>query len=53
MNIKLSDLIKDWTSYNIHLRSLSDNSVKAYSQDLKDFLNFSLQDSEDVLKSDL
>tara|TARA_B100001059_G_scaffold144907_1_gene144810 strand:- start:126 stop:1043 length:918 start_codon:yes stop_codon:yes gene_type:complete len=53
MKIKLSDLIKDWTSYNINLRSLSDNSVKAYSLDLKDFLHFSFQDSEAVLKSDL
>ena len=53
MKIKLSDLIKDWTSYNIHLRGLSDNSVKAYSLDLKDFLHFSFQDSESVLKSDL
>ena len=53
MKIKLSDLIKDWTLFNIHLRSLSDNSVKAYSLDLKDFLHFSFQDSEAVLKSDL
>ena len=53
MKIKLSELIKDWTSYNIHLRNLSDNSVKAYSLDLKDFLHFSFQDSEAVLEADL
>ena len=53
MKIKLSVLIKEWTSYNKHLRSLSDNTVKAYSLDLKDFLHFSFQESEAVLKSDL
>ena len=53
MKIKLSDLIKDWASFNIDLRGLSHNSVKAYSLDLKDFLHFSFQDSEAVLKSDL
>jgi integrase/recombinase XerC len=53
MKIKLNDLIKDWPSYNINLRNLSDNSVKAYSLDLKDFLRFSFQNSEAVLKSDL
>ena len=53
MKIKLSDLLKEWSSYNIYLRSLSDNTVKAYLLDLKDFLHFSFQDSEAVLKSDL
>jgi integrase/recombinase XerC len=35
------------------LRNLSENSVKAYSLDLRDFLNFSFKESVVVLKSDL
>ena len=53
MKIELNDLIKEWASYNINLRNLSENSVKAYSLDLKDFLRFSFQESKPVLKSDL
>ena len=53
MKIELNALIKEWASYNINLRNLSENSVKAYSLDLKDFLNFSFQESQPVLKSDL
>ena len=53
MKIKLNSLIKEWASYNINLRNLSENSVKAYSLDLRDFLNFSFKESVVVLKSDL
>ena len=53
MKIELNALIKEWASYNINLRNLSENSVKAYSLDLKNFLHFSFQESEPVLKSDL
>ena len=53
MKIKLNSLIKEWASYNINLRNLSENSVKAYSLDLRDFLNFSFKKSVVVLKSDL
>ncbi len=53
MKIQLNSLIKEWTSYNINLRNLSENSVKAYSLDLRDFLNFSFKESVVVLKSDL
>ncbi len=53
MKIELNVLIKEWASYNINLRNLSENSVKAYSLDLKDFLHFSFQESEVVFKSDL
>ena len=53
MKIRLNSLIKEWTSYNINLRNLSENSVKAYSLDLRDFLNFSFKESVVVLKSDL
>ena len=53
MKIELNALIKEWASYNINLRNLSENSVKAYSWDLKDFLRFSFQESQPVLKSDL
>ena len=53
MKIELNSLIKEWASYNINLRNLSENSVKAYSLDLRDFLNFSFQESGAVLKSDL
>ena len=53
MRIELNALIKEWASYNINLRNLSENSVKAYSLDLKDFLHFSFQESQPVLKSDL
>ena len=53
MKIELNSLIKEWASYNINLRNLSENSVKAYSLDLRDFLNFSFKESEVVLKSDL
>ena len=53
MKIELNVLIKEWASYNINLRNLSDNTVKAYSLDLKDFLYFSFQESKAVLKSDL
>ena len=53
MKIKLSDLIEDWKLYNINLRNFSENSIKAYSLDLKNFLHFSFQESEDILKSDL
>ena len=53
MKIELNALIKEWASYNINLRNLSENSVKAYSLDLKDFLHFSFQESQPVLKSDL
>ena len=53
MKIELSALIREWASYNINLRNLSENSVKAYSLDLKDFLYFSFQESQSVLKSDL
>ena len=53
MKIELNALINEWASYNINLRNLSENSVKAYSLDLKDFLHFSFQESQPVLKSDL
>ncbi len=53
MKIELNFLIKEWASYNINLRNHSENSVKAYSLDLRDFFNFSFQESEAVLKSDL
>ena len=53
MKIRLNSLIKEWTSYNINLRNLSENSVKAYSLDLRDFLNFSFKESVVVFKSDL
>ena len=53
MKIQLNSLIKEWASYNINLRNLSENSVKAYSLDLRDFLNFSFKESVFVLKSDL
>ena len=53
MKIKLNSLIKEWASYNVNLRNLSENSVKAYSLDLRDFLNFSFKESVVVLKSDL
>ena len=53
MKIELNSLIKEWASYNINLRNLSENSVKAYSLDLRDFLNFSFKESVVVLKSDL
>ena len=53
MKIELNSLIKEWASYNINLRNLSENSVKAYSLDLRDFLNFSFKKSEVVLESDL
>ena len=53
MKIKLSNLIEDWELYNINLRNFSENSIKAYSLDLKNFLHFSFQESEDILKSDL
>ena len=53
MKIKLNSLIKEWASYNINLRNLSENSVKAYSLDLRDFLNFSFKESVVVLRSDL
>lgn len=53
MKIRLNSLIKEWASYNINLRNLSENSVKAYSLDLRDFLNFSFKESVVVLKSDL
>ena len=39
MKIELNALIKEWASYNVNLRNLSENSVKAYSLDLKDFLH--------------
>ena len=53
MKIKLNDLIEEWKSYNINLRNFSENSIKAYSLDLKNFLHFSFQESEEILKSDL
>ena len=53
MKIQLNSLIKEWASYNKNLRNLSENSVKAYSRDLRDFLNFSFKESVVVLKSDL
>ena len=53
MNIKINNLIEEWASYNVNLRNLSENSVKAYSIDLKDFLHFNFQDSDVVLKTDL
>ena len=53
MKIQLNSLIKEWASYNLNLRNLSANSVKAYSLDLRDFLNFSFKESVVVLKSDL
>ncbi|MDC3076131.1 tyrosine recombinase XerC [Paracoccaceae bacterium] len=53
MKIELNSLIKEWASYNINLRNLSENSVKAYSLDLRDFLNFSFEESGAVFKSDL
>ena len=53
MKIKLNDLIEEWKLYNINLRNFSENSIKAYSLDLKNFLHFSFQESEDILKSDL
>ena len=53
MKIKLNDLVEEWKLYNINLRNFSENSIKAYSFDLKNFLHFSFQESEDILKSDL
>ncbi len=53
MKIKLNDLVEEWKLYNINLRNFSENSIKAYSLDLKNFLHFSFQKSEDILKSDL
>ncbi len=53
MKIELNLLLKEWASYNINLRNLSENSVKSYSLDLRDFLNFSFEEAETVLKSDL
>ena len=53
MNIKIKSLIEEWASHNTNLRNLSENSVKAYSLDLKDFLYFTFQDSKPVLKTDL
>ncbi len=53
MKIELNALIKEWASYNINLRNLSENSVKAYSLDLKDFLHFSFKETQSVFKSDL
>ena len=53
MKIELNSLIKEWASYNINLRNLSENSVKAYSLDVRSFLNFSFEGSRAVLKSDL
>ena len=53
MKIKLNCLIKEWSSYNLNLRNLSENSVKAYSLDLRNFLHFNFQDSDIVLKTDL
>jgi len=53
MKIQLNSLIKEWESYNVNLRNLSENSVKAYSLDLRDFLNFSFKESVVVLKTDL
>ena len=53
MKIKLNDLVEEWKLYNINLRNFSENSIKAYSLDLKNFLHFSFQGSEDILKSDL
>ena len=53
MKIELNALIEEWTSYNMNLRNLSENSVKAYLLDVKDFLYFSFQESQPVLKSDL
>ena len=53
MKIQLNSLIKEWASYNINLRNLSENSVKAYSLDLRDFLNYSFKESVGVFKSDL
>ena len=53
MKIKLNELVEEWRLYNINLRNFSENSIKAYSLDLKNFLHFSFQESEDILKSDL
>ena len=53
MKIQLNSLIKEWASHNINLRNLSENSVKAYSMDVRNFLNFSFKESVVVLKSDL
>ncbi len=53
MKIELNSLIKEWVSYNINLRNLSENSVKAYSLDLRDFLNFTFKESIFTSKSDL
>ena len=53
MKIKLNDLVEEWKLYNINLRNFSENSIKAYSLDLKNFLHFSFQESEEILKSDL
>ena len=53
MKIKLNDLVEEWKLYNINLRNFSENSIKAYSLDLKNFLHFSFQESENILKSDL
>ena len=53
MKIKLNDLVEEWKLYNINLRNFSENSIKAYSLDLKNFLHFSFQESEQILKSDL
>ena len=53
MKIRINNLIEEWASYNVNLRNLSENSVKAYSIDLKDFLDFNFQNSEVILKTDL
>ena len=53
MKINLNDLIQEWKLYNINSRNFSENSIKAYSLDLKHFLHFSFQESGDILKSDL
>ena len=53
MKMDLNFLMNEWASYNITLRNLSENSVKAYSLDLKDFLNFAFQESGAILKTDL
>ena len=53
MKIKLNELVEEWKLYNVNLRNFSENSIKAYSLDLRNFLHFSFQESEDILKSDL
>ena len=53
MKIKLKEFVEEWKLYKINLRNFSENSIKAYSLDLKNFLHFSFQESEDILKSDL